>query len=73
MDFNQLSTCSGSGELDKVGGLWLINSRCLSLGGVGLVEVVVAVIPIVLDGFPDALDTFFDALDGFALAYVSWC
>jgi hypothetical protein len=26
---------SGSGEMVKVGGLWLINSRCLSRGGSG--------------------------------------
>jgi hypothetical protein len=35
MDFNQSSACSGSEELENVGGLWLINSRCLSLGGAG--------------------------------------
>jgi hypothetical protein len=35
IDFNQSSTWSGSGELAKVGGLWLINSRCLSRGGSG--------------------------------------
>jgi hypothetical protein len=34
-DFNQSSACRGSGELAKVGGLWLINSRCLSRGGSG--------------------------------------
>jgi hypothetical protein len=27
--------CRGSGELAKVGGLWLMNSRCLSRGGTG--------------------------------------
>jgi hypothetical protein len=32
-DFNQSSACSGSEELENVGGLWLINSWCLSLGG----------------------------------------
>jgi hypothetical protein len=35
MDFNQSLACSGSGELENVGGLWLVNSRCLSLGGAG--------------------------------------
>jgi hypothetical protein len=34
-DFNQSSACRGSGELAKVGGLWLINSRSLSRGGSG--------------------------------------
>jgi hypothetical protein len=34
-DFNQSSACRGSRELAKVGGLWLINSRCLSQGGSG--------------------------------------
>jgi hypothetical protein len=34
-DFNQSSACKGSGELAKVGGLWHINSRCLSWGGSG--------------------------------------
>jgi hypothetical protein len=34
-DFSQSSECSGSGELAKVGGLWLINSWCLSRGGSG--------------------------------------
>jgi hypothetical protein len=33
--FNQSSTCRGSRELAKVGGLWLINSWCLSRGGSG--------------------------------------
>jgi hypothetical protein len=32
-EFNQSSACSGSGELVKVGGLWLMNSRRLSRGG----------------------------------------
>jgi hypothetical protein len=35
MDFNESSACSGSEELENVGGLWLINSRCLSIGGAG--------------------------------------
>jgi hypothetical protein len=35
IDFNQSSTWSRSGELAKVGGLWLINSRCLSRGRSG--------------------------------------
>jgi hypothetical protein len=39
MDFSQLSSCNGSEELEKVGGLWLMNSRCLSLGGAGGVGV----------------------------------
>jgi hypothetical protein len=34
-DFNQSSACRGFGELAKVGGLWLINFRCLSRGGSG--------------------------------------
>jgi hypothetical protein len=34
-DFNQSSACCGSGELAKVGGLWLMNSWCLSRGGTG--------------------------------------
>jgi hypothetical protein len=34
-DFSQSSACSGSAKLENVGGLWLINSPCLSLGGVG--------------------------------------
>ena len=34
-DFNQSSTCRGSGEIAKVGGLWLINSLCLPQGGNG--------------------------------------
>jgi hypothetical protein len=38
-NFNQSSTCRGSGKLAKVGGLWLMNSRCLS--GVELVVVAV--------------------------------
>lgn len=32
-DFNQSSSCSGPRELENVGGLWLMNSCCLSLGG----------------------------------------
>jgi hypothetical protein len=35
LDFSQSSACSGSWELQRVGGLWLMNSRCLSLGGGG--------------------------------------
>ena len=35
MDFSQSLACSGSRGLEKVGGLWLMNSRCLSLGGAG--------------------------------------
>jgi hypothetical protein len=34
-DFSQSSACSGSAELEKFGGLSLINSRYLSLGGAG--------------------------------------
>jgi hypothetical protein len=33
IDFNQSSACNGSEELENVGGLLLINSQCLSLGG----------------------------------------
>jgi hypothetical protein len=35
MDFSQSSASSGSGELANVGGLWIMNSRCLSRGGTG--------------------------------------
>jgi hypothetical protein len=35
IDFSQSSTSSGLGELANVGGLWLMNSRCLSVGGTG--------------------------------------
>jgi hypothetical protein len=34
-DFSQSSASNGSGELANVGGLWLMNSRCLSQGGTG--------------------------------------
>jgi hypothetical protein len=35
MNFSQSLACSGSAELENVGGLWVINSWCLSLGGAG--------------------------------------
>jgi hypothetical protein len=52
-DFSQSSAYSGSTELENVGGLWLINSRCLSLGGAGgggggVVVVAVVVFPVIL-------------------------
>ena len=34
-DFNQSSACSGSKELENIGGLWLINSVVLIPGGAG--------------------------------------
>jgi hypothetical protein len=33
--FSQSSVSRGSGDLANVGGLWLMNSRCLSQGGTG--------------------------------------
>jgi hypothetical protein len=35
MDFSQSLACGGSGELEKVGGLWLMNSHFFTLGGGG--------------------------------------
>jgi hypothetical protein len=35
IDFSQSLASSGLGELANVGGLWLMNSRCLSWGGTG--------------------------------------
>jgi hypothetical protein len=35
IDFSQSSAYRGSRELANVGGLWLMNSRCLSRGGTG--------------------------------------
>ena len=52
-DFSQSSASSGSGELANVGGLWLMNSWCLSRGGTGggVEAVVLAVVPVAVAPF----------------------